>query len=360
MSGQYEKQLINKLKDIIPANRGAGEECRKRWDSLAKPLDGLGRFEEIIVRLAAIQRSADVKIRPRAAVIMCADHGVVSEHVTQTGSEATASVARAVVENRSTVSVIAEAVSADVFAVDIGMKAHEPIPGIEDCSVGRGTGNIALGPAMSREDACLAVLKGMEKAEKLAKEGYYLLAAGEMGIGNTTASAAVLSVLSGLDPSEVTGRGAGLPEHLYRHKIEVVRKAILKNRPDGRDPLDVLSRLGGFEIAGMTGLYLGGARAGTAVVLDGLISAVSALLAKMLCPAAGDYMIPSHTGREPGSEVLMELLQEKPVLDAGMALGEGTGALMLFPLLDAALALYRKGQTFHHLDLDPYERYQSS
>lgn len=356
--GEYEFILNEKLVRIPEPDRSAESESRKRWDSLAKPLDGLGRFEEMIVQLAGIQRTVDVETTPRAAVVMCGDHGVVCEHVTQTGSVVTTSVARAISENASTVNVLAKAVSADVFAVDLGMNRDEEVPGLLDCSVGRGTQNIAKGPAMSRENACQAILEGMNVAASLASKGYRMLAAGEMGIGNTTAASAIMAVISDVDPALVTGRGAGLSDGLYSHKIEIVRQAVLVNRPDRSDPLDILSKLGGYEIAGMVGLYIGGALTGTAIVIDGLTSSVSALIAKRLCPDAGEYMLAAHTGREPASSEIMRLLEKKPVMDASMALGEATGAVLLFPLLDAALELYRKGETFEQIHVEPYERYQ--
>ena len=352
-----ERQLKEKLTEIREPDYSAEAACRQRWDTLAKPIDGLGVFEELIIRLAGIQRNTEVVTGPRAAVVLCADHGVVDERVTQTDSSVTASVARAVAAGTSTVNILAESAGTDVVAADFGMNRHAPIPGVIDCCVRYGTDNISKGPAMSREEACLAILRGIELTESLAEQGFRLLAAGEMGIGNTTPASAITAVLSGLDPSEVTGRGAGLPDEYYYHKIEIVRKAIIVNQPDRNDPLDILSRLGGCEIAGMTGLYIGGARTGTAIVIDGFLSAVAAFLAQKLCPDSSAYMIPAHTGREPACRRLMSMMNMKPVLDAGMALGEATGAVLLFPLLDAALSLYLKGETFELLHLEPYERY---
>ena len=359
MPGKHEKKLTEKIACARPADRQAAEACRRHWDSLAKPLDGLGRFEEILVRLAGIQGSPDVKVRPAAAVVMCADHGVTCENVTQTDSSVTASVAKAIAEGRSTVNAMADAAGMPVYAVDIGMYRHERIDGLTDCCVSRGTKDIMKEPAMSREDACRAVLEGIGMVERMSGAGYRILAAGEMGIGNTTAASAVITALSGLDSAEVTGRGAGLPDDLYAHKIEIVREAVRRNRPDREDPLDLLAKLGGFDMAGMTGMYIGGAVTGTLIVIDGFISAVSALLAKSLCPLTADYMAASHKGREPASGILMDMLGEKPVLDAGMALGEATGAVMLLPLLDVALALYRNGESFDEIRLEPYERFSS-
>ena len=360
MAGTYEKRLMEKIRELRQVDAVAREACRQRWDRLAKPLDGLGKFEEMIIQLAGIQRTDQVRVSPRVAVVMCASHGVTAEQVTQTDDSVTAMIARAIAEGTSTVNVMAAAASVDVLAVDIGMKEPVPVSGVLDKNVVRGSENLAEGPAMSRETACRAILRGMEIAEELSAGGYRLLAVGEMGIGNTTPSSAVMSALSGLAPEEVTGRGAGLPDELLLHKIRTVRKAIAVNHPDRNDPLDVLSRLGGPDLAGMTGLYLGGALTGTAVVADGFPSAVSALLAMKFCPVSREYMIASHIGREPASGKLMEMLSMEPVLHAGMALGEATGAVMLFPLLDVALALYEKGETFQQIHLEPYRRYPAS
>lgn len=357
MMGTAEKKLSERISRVLLPDHQAEQACRKHWDTLAKPLDGMGRFEELLIRLAGIQKSGTVFVRPAGVVIMCGDHGVTEENVTQTDSSVTISVAQALVKGRSTVNVMAEAAGADVFAVDMGIKVEEPIEGTLYRSGGKGTKNFLKEPAMTREQVCEAILTGIEVVEMLAKKGYRLLAAGEMGIGNTTSASAMMSALSGMDAASVTGRGAGLPDDRLAHKIEVVRKAVRLHQPDPEDPIEVLACLGGFEIAGMTGMYIGGALTGTAIVIDGVISGMAALLATMICPECAGFMIASHQGREPSSAYLMELLKLKPVLHADMALGEATGAVMLFPLLDVALALYNNGETFEEIEVESYERF---
>lgn len=353
----YEEELIKTTARAVSPAEAAAAECRRRWDALAKPIDGLGKFEKIIAKIAAAEGTPDIKVEKRAAVIMCADNGVTEEGVTQTDRSVTRKVAEAIVKGNSTVNVLAAAAATDAFAVDMGIDTDQPVQGAAFHSMGRATGNIAQGPAMSRETACRAVLTGVETVREMAGRGYQMLAAGEMGIGNTTPSSAILSALFQLDPAQVTGRGAGLDDQSYRRKIEVVRKAIEVNKTDISDPVDVLSKLGGFDIAGMTGLYIGGAVYRVPVVVDGLISGVSALLAQRICPLSAGYMIASHIGREPAAKMLMKELGLDPVIDGDMALGEATGAVMLFPLLDCAVNLYRNGESFGNIAMEAYERF---
>lgn len=357
-SEMYEEKLNEMAGRAVIPEKKAAAECRRRWDALAKPIDGLGKFENMVVKIAAAQGTPDVRTDRRAAVIMCADNGVTDEGVTQTDRSVTKAVSEAIVNGTSTVNVIAEKTGTDVFAVDIGIDVDGPLPGAIDKKMGRLTGNIAEGPAMSRETACRAVLAGIETAEMMSERGYDMLAAGEMGIGNTTPSSAIASVMLGMDPVEATGRGAGLSGDSYRHKIEVVKRAIYVNKPDRDDPIDVVSKIGGFDIAGMAGLYIGGAIYRIPVVADGLISCVAALLAKKICRVSTGYMLASHMGREPAFEKLIEALELDPVIHGGMALGEAAGAVMLFPLLDCAVELYRHGESFTDIEIESYERFR--
>lgn len=353
----FEETLQKKIQEIQPVSEEAAELCRQQWDSIAKPLDGLGRLEALTARIAAAAGDPEIHLNRRAAVVMCADHGVVAEGVTQTGSEVTAQMAVEIAEGVSSVSLMAGQAGADVVVVDMGMSMIVEHPGIRRYRVGAGTGNIAREPAMSREEACQAVLCGMEMAERLKNQKYDILAAGEMGIGNTTTASAVICGLTGLDPAEVTGRGAGLDDRRLAHKIEVVRRAVSIHHPDPADPVGILSGLGGYDLAGMTGLFLGGARYRVPVIIDGVISMTSAALAAAFCPDAAGYMLPSHGGREPGIRHLLNRLDLRPVIDADLALGEGTGAVLLLPLLDAALRVYHHGIRFRDIGIPPYERF---
>ena len=330
----------------------AGERAQARLDHIAKPLRSLGRLEELIVQLADIQGTEDVRIAPRCALVFCGDHGVVAEGVSQSGSEVTALVARAIAEGTSNVSLMAATSATDVLAVDLGML--EDVPGVLDRKVARGTANMARGPAMTRAQAERALAAGRALVGEMKGRGYRLIATGEMGIGNTTACAAIACALLGLSPQEAAGRGAGLSDAGLVRKRDAIARALAVNCPDPGDPVDVLAKVGGLEIAGMAGAFLGGMEYRMPVVIDGVISAVAALTATRMCPGARAYMLPSHMSREPAARRIFEELDLHPVIDADMALGEGTGAVALLPLLDMALAVYYGPHTFDRLGMDAY------
>ncbi len=333
----------------------AMEEARVRWNRVAKPLYSLGLLEDMIVRVAGMQRTAQVELSPRCALVLCADHGVVAEGVSQSGQEVTALVAASIAGGTSNVNLMAAAADTDVFAVDMGMASELGQSGLLNRRVGSGTANMTMGPAMSRAQAEEAVQTGIDLVREMAQKGYRLVLTGEMGIGNTTASAALCCALLGLSPEETVNRGAGLSDEGLLRKQGAVKRALMVNRPDPKDPLDVLSKLGGFEIAGMTGAFLGGMSCGVPVVIDGAISAVAALIAAELCPEAREYMLASHLSREPLAAKVLEQLGLRPVLHADMALGEGTGAVALMPLLDMALRVYDGPHTFSSLGMAAYE-----
>ncbi|MBQ8162627.1 MAG: nicotinate-nucleotide--dimethylbenzimidazole phosphoribosyltransferase [Clostridia bacterium] len=333
---------------------GAQEEARRRWDTIAKPLYALGRLEDLVVQIAGIQGTADVRIDRRCALVFCGDHGVVEEGVSQCGSDVTALVAGSIVEGTGNINLMAAPAGADVFAVDMGMQTE--VPGTISYRQGCGTGNMTRGPAMTRSQAEQAVHDGMELVGDMKRRGYQIAVIGEMGIGNTTAASAVASVLLGLPVEDVTGRGAGLSDAGLLRKKDAIRRAIRVNAPDPEDPMDVLHKVGGFELAGMAGAYLGGYRYHMPVITDGMIPSVSALVAARLCPEAASAILPGHVSREPVDRMIMEHLHMEPVIDAGMALGEGTGGVMLLPLLDMALRVYHGTHTFEHLGMEAYTR----
>ena len=362
MNGCTETDLQGKTMDlsrtierIIPPDEAAAAACRKHWNSLGKPLYGLGEFEEMLVRIAGIQRTAKVDIRKKALVVFCADNGVVAEGVSQTGQEVTAIVAENFLDGRSCAAIMCRRAGAELFPVDVGMVRDTPRVEKKKCRCG--TSNIAYGSAMTRKEAVFAVEAGIAKAEELARMGYRILGSGEMGIGNTTTASAVSSVLLGKDPKVMTGYGAGLTDEGLMRKIEVIRKAIRVNKPDPSDPIDVLSKVGGFDIAAMAGLFLGGAACGIPVVIDGLISAAAAMLAVRMAPLCRLYMLSSHMSEEPGAEAIFCDLQLKPVIHAGMHLGEGTGAAALFTLLDLCADVYYGMETFEGISVAAYEDY---
>lgn len=358
MEQYYEQQLAYLCRGIRRGDEAAAAECRRRWDGIAKPLGGLGLLEEAVIKIAGSQESADIRLERKGVVVFCADNGVVAEGVTQTGSQVTAAVAEHIARGTATVSLMAAAAGADVMPVDIGVAGELSFPGIYGCKIAHGTGNIRREPAMTREQALEAVHEGIRLAGRMKDSGYDLLAVGEMGIGNTTTSSAVLSVLLDLPTEAVTGRGAGLPAEGLARKRQVVREAVALHHPDPADPIGVLAALGGLDIAGMCGLMLGGAIYRIPVVLDGLISLAAALLARGLSEAVTDHLLASHVGREPACAPALERLGLKPLICGQLSMGEGCGAVMLFPLLDMAEAVYRGNRTFDDLGIRAYERYE--
>lgn len=347
-----KNQEENRGKTILPPDAEAMRKCRARWDSIAKPLEGLGRFEEMIVRIAGMQRNENVSIDKKALIVMCADNGVVAEGVSQTDSSVTAVVTDNFAEGLTSACVMSRVAGVDVFPVDVGVQTKTKV--FQD-KVMPGTNNIAREPAMTRRQAEDAVEAGRRAARRCREKGYQILLTGEMGIGNTTTSSAVAAVLLGEDPAVLTGKGAGLSGAALEKKKDVIRKAIELHRPDPSDPLDVLAKVGGLDIAALAGVFLEGAALGLPVVTDGFISACAALAACRMDPEVKGYILPSHMSRESGMEKIMKELKAEPVLYADMKLGEGTGAVALMPLLDMALAVYRNMPDFEGIKIEPYK-----
>ena len=343
------------IQGIVPADQEAMGRAKARWDSIAKPLGSLGALEDAVIRIAGMTGSPDVDISKRAVVVMCADNGVVAEGVTQTGQEVTAIVAENMSTGDTSVCAMSRAAGAEVVPVDIGTVT--PLKGarIRQKCVRRGTANMTQGPAMSREEAVQAILAGVEVARELRGRGVKLLATGEMGIGNTTTSSALAAVLLNRPVEDMTGRGAGLSSEGLQRKIRAIETAVRVNRPDPGDVLDVLHKVGGLDIAGLAGVFLGGALCRTPVLVDGFISSVAALVAARLCPQCKDYMLGSHASEEPASQLVLAELNLRPFLYAGMRLGEGTGAVAVMPLLDMGLAVYREMTTFEDTNIEAYQ-----
>ena len=343
------------LSSITPVDQAAADAARAHWDTVAHPLNSLGLLEDAIVRIASASGTANVDIAKRAVVAMCADNGVVAEGVTQSGQDVTAIIAENMGYGTSSVCRMGKVAGAEVVPVDIGIAVPVTAGRLLQRNIRRGTANLAVEPAMSREECERAILTGVELVKDLAEQGYRLLATGEMGIGNTTTSAAVASVLLGREPGEVTGRGAGLSTEGLRRKVDAIRRGIAVNHPDPNDPVDTVSKVGGLDIAGLMGVFLGGALYHVPVLIDGFISSVSALAAVRLCPDALGYMLASHASNEPAGKMVLEALGLEPFLYARMCLGEGTGAVAVMPLLDMALALYRDMSSFSDINIDAYE-----
>lgn len=346
--------LQDYLNRITPLDDNAMAQSRQNWNSVAKPLGSLGKLEDLITQIAGITGTVWPDLTRKAVVPFCADNGVVAEGVTQTGQEVTAIVARGFARGTTSVCRMAKIAGADVIPVDIGMAERVDEPSMVQRCICRGTKNLAKEPAMTREQAEQAILTGIDMVRICKEQGYQLLAAGEMGIGNTTTSSAVVSVLLDVSVEQVTGRGAGLSSEGLQRKINAIRRGICVNQPDPSDPLDVLSKVGGLDIAGIAGLYLGGAIYHLPVLMDGFIAAAGALLAVRLCPTVGEYLIATHQSEEPATSMVMKALGLSPIIHAEMRLGEGTGAVALMPMLDMALAVYREAPSFSDIKVEAY------
>lgn len=345
--------LEEAIAKIEPLDQEAMRLAQKRWDTIAKPLHSLGKLEDFVVQLAGITGNPNASFKKRALVAMCADNGVVAEGVTQTGQEVTAIVAENFLKGETSSCVMCRASGTKLFPVDVGMVVDTRVR--TDLKVAYGTKNMTKEPAMTRQEAIKAVEAGIAMACELKEQGYEILATGEMGIGNTTTSSAVASVLLAQPVEAMTGRGAGLSSAGLERKIRAIKKAVEVNRPDKEDPLDVLSKVGGFDIAGMAGVFLGGAALHMPVVMDGFISCTAALVAQRLCPQAAPYMVASHVSKEPAAHLILSALGKEAILHGDMCLGEGTGAVALFPVLDMGYAVYESMSTFEDISVKQYE-----
>lgn len=346
--------LEQMLSTITPANEQFRQEAHGRQNDMAKPLGSLGLLENAIDMLAGAQHTANVHIDKRAVIVFCADNGIVKQGVTQCGQEVTAVVTENLSRGDTTVCIMAEKAGVTVIPVDIGVA--RPVTGekIRQLNLMRGTDDMTQGPAMSREMCIRAIETGIALVRECQQEGYQLLATGEMGIGNTTTSSAVASVLLQEDPEVMTGRGAGLSSAGLQRKVKAIQTAIERNHPDQNDPIDVISKVGGLDIAGMVGMYLGGAIYHIPIIMDGFISTVAALAALRICPAIRGYMMASHVSAEPAGRRILTELDMKPLICADMRLGEGTGAVAGIALLDLVLEVYHHMVCFNDIQIEHY------
>ena len=366
-----EEKFQSYLKQIVPADRHAMELAKKRWDSVAKPIGSLGILEDDIIRIAGIRRSASgITLDKSALAVMCADHGVVAEGVTQTGKEVTRIVAENFTRGETSTSKMCRIAGTDLYPVDMGMDCEvigvkQPdLHRIMDRKIARGSGNIVREPAMSRGGCLQALVSGIKLAFTFRDMGYELLAAGEMGIGNTTPAAAMSAVLTGLSPEEATGlekkkRAVSMAVGRFYETYPQYRGGTKEDYENGAlSAVTVLSELGGFDLAGMTGLFLGGAAAGLPVLMDGFLSTVSALLAVLIRREAKDYLFASHISREPAGKAVLEMLGLPAPLHLGMHLGEGSGAVAMIPLLKMGASVYEEMSTFSDISVEQYVDYE--
>jgi nicotinate-nucleotide--dimethylbenzimidazole phosphoribosyltransferase len=349
MSIEKLKKYVSQIKKL---DSDAMIKARARLDDLAKPPGSLGRLEDISEQLAGIGAEMVYDTGKRCVIIMSSDNGVVDEGVASAPQAVTYAQTINFTKGITGVAAIAKQFDTDLIIVDVGVNADINHPLIKNRKIRKSTWNIAKHEAMTYDEAVQAILIGIETVVEAVKDGYKLLGAGEMGIGNTTTSSAVLSALTGIPAEQVTGKGAGLKEEAYKHKIEVIKTAIERIKPNISDPIDVLAKVGGFDIAAMAGVFIGGAYMRVPVVIDGFISIVAALTASRISPVAKDYMIASHASFEPGYIHAAQALGIEPCLNLNMRLGEGSGCPIMFGVIDAACAVIRDMGTFAEAAID--------
>ncbi|MUT67026.1 nicotinate-nucleotide--dimethylbenzimidazole phosphoribosyltransferase [Paenibacillus sp. NEAU-GSW1] len=338
--------IENKIKQIRKFDETASARAQRHSDNLTKPPGSLGKLESIAAQLAGIHGDLWPQLDKRAVVVMAADHGVCDEGVSAFPQEVTAQMVLNFLSGGAAVNVLAAQAGADVFCVDIGVKTDVDHPDVCSRKVVYGTANMVKGAAMSLDQTKQAIAAGIAVAEELVGKGYRLFATGEMGIGNTTASAAIASVLLGLPPEQTVGRGTGIDDSGWLRKVEIVKRAIEVNAPAADQPVETLAKVGGAEIAGLAGVIIGAAANGCPVVVDGYISSVAALVAAKISDRVKPYLFGSHLSQEQGHKRVLEALELEPMVQLDMRLGEGTGAVLCFHFLDAALKLMQEMATF--------------
>lgn len=347
--------LEQTLKNISSGDKEAIKKAWERMDSLSKPIGSLGKLEEIAVKIAGITGQVKNKINKKNTIIMCADNGVWEEGVSACPQELTAIITDNYTKGVTGIGVLSKNVGADITVVDIGVNGNFNNDKIINKKIAYGTKNIAKESAMTREEAIKAIEVGIEMVDNLVKEGYDLFGTGEAGMCNTTTSAAVISVFSGMDSDSIVGMGSGLTEEGFINKKRVVKEAIKLNNPDIKDPIDVIAKVGGFDIAGLCGCFLGAAKNRVPIVIDGIISCAAALCAYKLNTKVKDFMFPSHLSAEPGSKYVMNEIGLKPCLDMEMRLGEGSGCPLQFSIIESALAIMNEMATLQEASIEDSE-----
>ncbi len=347
------KKISEMTNRIEGTDERVKKEARERMDSLTKPRGSLGRLEDLAIKVAGIRGEMNPSLADKYAFIFAGDHGVVSEGVSAYPQEVTAQMLANFIHEGAAINVLGNKVGSEVVVVDVGVGSDGIPSSVIDEKINYGTDNFVNGPAMSREDALAAVRVGYRIVNEAAESGLDLLLAGDMGIGNTTPSSAITAIMTGCSPEEVTGKGTGIDEEALKLKVAVVEKGLEVNQPDPSDPLDVLSKVGGYEIGAIAGAYLAGAANGVPLLLDGFITSAGALIAQGLEPEVTNYMIASHNSVEKGHRAAYEKLGLEPLLDLGLRLGEGTGAALAVHLVESGVAVLNEMYTFAEAGVSP-------
>lgn len=338
--------LEKQLEAIEPLDQEAAEQARQHIDQLTKPLGSLGRLETLAVELAAMTGETFPVVTPPGVIVFAADHGVAREGVSAYPQEVTAQMLLNLTQGGAGINVFSRQIGALQKFVDVGVAVEVDAPAVCNQRIKAGSGNILREAAMTREEAERSLQIGIEAAHEMVAEGAKVLIVGEVGIGNTTASSAILSALTGVDPDGIVGRGTGLDDEGWQRKKAVVREALALHRPNAADPIDVLAKVGGLEIGAMAGAIIGAASRRVPILLDGFIATVAALLAVRLQPTVADYLIAGHRSQEPGHAFVQKTLGKEPLLNLNLRLGEGSGAALAFPIVEAATRMVREMATF--------------
>ncbi|MFS1511612.1 nicotinate-nucleotide--dimethylbenzimidazole phosphoribosyltransferase [Chengkuizengella sp. SCS-71B] len=340
------QELNQIIQEIKPLNEEEILKTLNHLNQLTKPPGSLGKLEDLAKQLSGITEQLIPDLSKKAVIVMAGDHGVCEEGISAFPQEVTPQMVYNFLNGGAAINVLARQAGAEVFCVDIGVKESLQHPDLISKKVKPSTNNMAKQSAMSKEEAVQAILVGVQVVEDLVEKGYRLIATGEMGIGNTTASAAILAALTEIGIEQAVGRGTGINDEQWNHKQSVVKQALQINRPDQKDALDVLTKVGGLEIAGLVGVILGAAKSRIPVIIDGFISSSAALIAYNLCSITVQYMISSHLSQEQGHQFMLQEMGLTPMLHLDMRLGEGTGAALCFQLVDAALNIMSEMATF--------------
>jgi len=340
----YLNDLVSRIE---PLDGQSMEAANNRQNSLTKPQGSLGRLEKLSIQVAGITRKAVPHLQDKVALVMAGDHGVVSEGVSAYPQEVTPQMVYNFLRGGAAINVLARHVGARVVVVDMGVASDlEVLPGLVVKKIAYGTGNIARGPAMTREQALQSLIAGAQVVDSLKEGGLDILATGDMGIGNTTPSAAIAAVYTGRPVEEIAGRGTGVDDTGLQRKVSAIQKALQVNQPNPKDGVDVLAKVGGFEIGGLAGAILAAAASHCPIVIDGFISTAAAMIAVSVAPIARDYLIAAHTSQERGHHLMMNWLELEPLLDLQMRLGEGTGAALAMSLVEASCKVLSEMSTF--------------
>lgn len=347
LKGGNIKCLLDTTNCIRPLDRAAMKATREHLDQLTKPQGSLGRLEELAIKLAGVTGQQRPMFPHKGIIVIAADHGVAHEGVSAYPQQVTAQMVQNFLAGKAAINVLARQAGARVIVADMGVASDLPAhPNLITRKIGRGTHNIAQGPAMNLEEALTAITAGIQIVEGEISRGLDLVATGEMGIGNTTAASAIAAAITGRPVADVTGRGTGINQEAWQQKVAIIERALAINQPDPTEPVDVLAKVGGYEIAGLVGVILGAAAHRLPVIIDGFISGAAALIATELCPQARDYLIAAHNSVEVGHRLILERMELVPLLNLDLRLGEGTGAAMALHLIEDATAIRDEMATF--------------